>query len=105
MDKEMTIDDLKDVIGEVLIFCCEHGMEAPFAMEAVGAADNILAFQYILIDDQGTLAGQSLSEHYEDETFRTPIDITITDQLGERGLYSRRSVEGLALAADREPSF
>jgi hypothetical protein len=83
MDKEMTIDDMKDVIGEVLIFCCEHGMDAPFTLEAVGAADNILALQYVLIDDQGTLAGQSLSEHYEDETFRTPINITITDQHGE----------------------
>jgi|TARA_B100000809_G_scaffold35420_1_gene31153 hypothetical protein len=83
MDKEMTIDDLKDLFGEVLIFCCEHGMEAPFALEAVGAADNILAFQYVLIDDQGTLAGQSLSENYEDETFRTPINITIKDQHGE----------------------
>ena len=72
------MEELSSHVIDALEDCLERGMQPPFVMCAVSANGSVSATRLVSPETEM----ETLAEHFEEDGFRTPINIMIVDQAG-----------------------
>ena len=76
------MNDLSEILEDVLRECLDHGMQLPFIMAAVSLNGCAVIVRFEQSNDEEVEA-TFLAEHTEVAGVVMPINIMVTDQMGE----------------------
>jgi len=75
---ETKMEELQEHFVEVLRQCIDNGMKLPFVVSAISPNGSALVMR--INDGRGP---DTLAQHFEDDAFKTPVNIMVVDHDGE----------------------